>query len=77
MLNGFIPFHHRDHSSLAPTPDDDSSSGRYRTGTGDQHLPHPWSKHTWEERRSKKRDASFRDLVELEAELLHEVEPNT
>jgi hypothetical protein len=77
MLHSFKPFHHRNHFSPAPTAGDDSSSGPDQSGSEGQHLPHPWSRHTWEERRSKKRDASFRDLVELEAELLHEVEPNT
>jgi hypothetical protein len=74
MLNGFKPFHHRDHATPGATVRDESPSRRNPADTGEQHVPHPWSRHTWEERRSRKRDESLRDLAELEAELLHEVE---
>lgn len=73
-MNGFKGFHQRGHPGPAPTVQCDAPTGPDQAGQGDQHSTHAWSRHTLEERRLKKRDEYFRSLVELEAELLHEVE---
>ncbi len=73
MFNGLRVFHHRP-STSPESPVDDPSSGPSDPGFGILHPPHGWPRHPLEERRSKKRDESFRDLIELEAELEHEVD---
>jgi hypothetical protein len=74
MLNGFKAFHHRGNPEPALTVRGDSHSRQVQPSHGDQHPSHAWSRHILEVRRLQKRDECFRGLVELEAELLHEVE---
>lgn len=73
MFNGLKVFHHRselDSESAADDPSSEPSSA----SSGAPHPTHGWPRHPLEERRSKKRDESFRGLIELEAELEHDVE---
>lgn len=73
MFNGLRVFHHR--WSVNPESSvDDPGSGSSTAGFGIPLPTHGWPRHPLEERRSKKRDESFRGLVELEAELEHEIE---
>jgi hypothetical protein len=73
MFNGLRVFPHRAIVN-AESPVDDSAAGQSVPDYGIHHPSHGWPRHPLEERRSKKRDECFRGLVELEAELLHEVE---
>jgi hypothetical protein len=74
MFNGLRVFHHRSGVDPAHTAVDDPTSALGAPGEVFHHVPHVWSRHPLEERRIKKRDECFRGLMELEAELVHEVE---
>jgi hypothetical protein len=74
MFNGLRVFHQRSGESPTHTAADDPTSSQGASGEGLHHVPHVWSRHPLEERRSKKRNECFRGLIELEAELEHEVE---
>jgi hypothetical protein len=76
MLSGFKVFHHRSNPGPVPAVQDEPQAVHDTTGHGNQHPPHVWSKQHLDERRSRKRDECLRGLVELEAELRHEVEPD-
>ena len=73
MFNGLKVFHHRSDAG-DESPAENPSSEHSAPGFPIPHPIHGWPRHPLEERRSKKRDESFRGLIELEAELEHEVD---
>ena len=74
MFHGLRVFHHRSGSGPDHTAVDSPTSASGATDDELQHRSHVWTRHSLEERRSKKRDESFRGLMELEAELVYDVE---